>query len=202
MRVYRFLSISKIFVPTHHRLANFLNRIENFPRGEIRRIQSPRALCYFAARERKGETASLYAGPGHAIDVIEIFGLNIWRRISPGSEEMSASKTGIPCGWHQRKQARRRGTNAKEEARFYVEWIDPAARSTLTAAHYSACNRPPRAISRLHRDVATYAATANRTLPSRSASRKKGEKARSPAAKRRYAAGLNLCASGIRIGYD
>lgn len=23
-----------------------------------------------------------------------------------------------PCGWHERKQARRRGTNAKEEARF------------------------------------------------------------------------------------
>lgn len=95
-------------------------------------------------------------GPGHAIDVIEIFGLNIWRRISPGSEEMPASKTGIPCGWHERKQARRRGTNVKEEARFYVEWIDPAARSTLTAAH-SACNRPPRGISRLHRDVVTYA---------------------------------------------
>lgn len=95
-------------------------------------------------------------GPGHAIDVIEIFGLNIWRRISPGSDEMPASKTGIPCGWHERKQARRRGTNVKEEARFYVEWIDPAARSTLTAAH-SACNRPPRGISRLHRDVVTYA---------------------------------------------
>lgn len=70
---------------------------------------------------------------------------------------MPASETGIPCGWHQRKQARRRGTNVKEEARFYVEWIDPAARSTLAAAH-SACNRPPRGISRLHRDVVTYAA--------------------------------------------
>lgn len=56
--------------------------------------------------------------------------------------------------------ASRRGAgvrNVKEEARFYVEWIDPAARSTLTAAH-SACNRPPRGISRLHRDVVTYAA--------------------------------------------
>lgn len=106
--------------------------------------------------ERERERFPFMPGPGHAIDVIEIFGLNIWRRISPGSDEMPASKTGIPCGWHERKQARRRGTNVKEEARFYVEWIDPAARSTLTAAH-SACNRPPRGISRLHRDVVTYA---------------------------------------------
>lgn len=74
-------------------------------------------------------------------------------------DEMSRSKTRIPCGWHQRKQARRRGTNVKEEARFYVEWIDPAARSTLTAAH-SACSRPPRGILRLYRDVITYAAAA------------------------------------------
>lgn len=56
-------------------------------------------------------------------------------------DEMSGSKAWIPCGWHQRKQARRRGTNVKEEARFYVEWIDPAARSTLAAAH-SPSTRP------------------------------------------------------------
>lgn len=107
--------------------------------------------------KRQGERDGFPLRLGHAIDVIEIFGLNIWRRILPGSDEMPASETGIPCGWHQRKQARRRGTNVKEEARFYVEWIDPAARSTLAAAH-SACNRPPRGISRLHRDVVTYAA--------------------------------------------
>lgn len=69
---------------------------------------------------------------------------------------MSGSKARVPCGWHQRKQARRRGTNVKEEARFYVEWIDPAARSTLTAAH-SPCTHPPRGILRLYRDVITYA---------------------------------------------
>ena len=104
------------------------------------------------------------SGTRDRIDIIEIFGLNIWRGILAGIDEMSRSKTWIPCGWHQRKQARRRGTNVKEEARFYVEWIDPAARSTLTAAH-SACSCPPRGISRSYRDVITYAAMATVNRP-------------------------------------
>lgn len=53
VRVYRFLSISKIFVPTHHRLANFLNRIENFPRGEIRHIY--RVHAHFATLQLERE---------------------------------------------------------------------------------------------------------------------------------------------------
>lgn len=52
-------------------------------------------------------------------------------------------KVGEPCGWHERKQARRRGTNAKEEARFPSgEWIDPTARSTLTATHLPGTSQP------------------------------------------------------------
>lgn len=48
---------------------------------------------------------------------------NIWRRwyLERGLGELPGTRIqniGEPCGWHERKQARRRGTNAKEEARF------------------------------------------------------------------------------------
>jgi len=67
---------------------------------------------------------------------------------------------GEPCGWHERKQARRRGTNAKEEARFLRgERIDPTARSTLTATHSPGTSQP-RGILRLY--IATLLLIANR----------------------------------------
>lgn len=42
-----------------------------------------------------------------------VSGARSWR--APGTR---IQNIGEPCGWHERKQARRRGTNAKEEARF------------------------------------------------------------------------------------
>lgn len=42
-----------------------------------------------------------------------VSGARPWR--APGTR---IQNIGEPCGWHERKQARRRATNAKEEARF------------------------------------------------------------------------------------
>jgi len=52
-------------------------------------------------------------------------------------EKLAGKQTrniGEACGWRERKRARCRATNAKEEARFLRGgWIDPTARSTLAA---------------------------------------------------------------------
>lgn len=62
------------------------------------------------------------------------------------------------------KQARRRDTNVKEEARFLRgEWIDPSARSTLTATHSPGTSQPQGILRLCIDDAVTYCPIANGT---------------------------------------